>query len=55
MAKDIWTEEAEVKCAQRVSVFDVDGPCITATPFDSDIDSDIERLPHPEDRSMSIG
>lgn len=50
MVTDIWSEEAEARRAQRVSVFDVDGPCTIATPFDSDN----ERLPHSKDRSMSI-
>lgn len=47
---EVWSEEAEARRAQRVSVFDVDGPCTIATPYDSDN----ERLPHSKDRSMSI-
>ena len=35
---------------QMVAAFDVDAPCLVATPFDSDM----ERLPRPEDRSMSV-
>lgn len=41
--QESWTEEAEAKRAQRILVFDVDGSCSIATPFDSDV----ERPPHP--------
>lgn len=50
LSSEIWSEEAEARRAQRVSVFDVDGPCTIAIPYDSDN----ERLPHSKDRSMSI-
>jgi hypothetical protein len=46
----LWDEEGEARRRQRVSAFDVDGPCLVATPFDSTV----ERLPHPEERSMSV-
>ncbi|KAH7163367.1 hypothetical protein B0J13DRAFT_669952 [Dactylonectria estremocensis] len=47
----IWTPEAEDGRARNlVSVFDVDGPCLIAIPYDSDW----EMLPHPDLRSMSI-
>jgi hypothetical protein len=51
LSAKLWSSEAEARRRQRVSAFDVDGPCLIATPFDSDL----ERLPHPEYRSMSLG
>jgi len=43
-------EETEAERFRKVAVFDMDGPCLVATPFDSDK----EWLPRPEDRSMDI-
>ena len=43
-----YAEEHRVR--DLVSTFDVDGPCIVATPFNPDW----ETLPHPELRSMSV-
>lgn len=49
-ATTVWTVEAEDKrVAERVAAFDVDGPCVVATPFDSNW----EMLPRPDVRSMS--
>ncbi|KAK2001303.1 hypothetical protein LX36DRAFT_363224 [Colletotrichum falcatum] len=44
-------ERQDDRCAARVSAFDVDGPCLVATPFDASR----ERLPHTEERGMSAG
>ncbi|KAK0630483.1 hypothetical protein B0T17DRAFT_506951 [Bombardia bombarda] len=38
----------DVRCAARVSAFDVDGPCLVAMPFDASR----ERVPHAEERSL---
>jgi hypothetical protein len=44
------TREADGECARTLfSAFDVDGPCLVATPYDAAW----ERLPRPEARSMS--
>ena len=43
-------EEKETRRSEQVSVFDVDGPCIVATPFDANR----EILPHSEDRGASV-
>lgn len=49
-ATTTWTVEAEDKrVAERVAAFDVDGPCVVATPFDTNW----EMLPRPDVRSMS--
>lgn len=46
-----WTLKEEDRRAENlVSVFDVDGPCLVATPYDSSW----EVLPHPELRTMSV-
>ncbi|KAF7561815.1 hypothetical protein G7046_g2329 [Stylonectria norvegica] len=44
-----WSAEAEQDHHRLVSVFDVDGPCLVATPYSSDW----ETLPRPILRSMS--
>lgn len=41
--------EREISLQKMVAAFDVDGPCLVVTPFDSDM----ERLPHPALRSMA--
>lgn len=41
--------EREINLQKMVAAFDVDGPCLVVTPFDSDM----ERLPHPALRSMA--
>lgn len=46
----IWFGEAEAERAQRNLVFDLYGNCTAAT----SLDSDMERLHHPEHRGMSI-
>lgn len=43
------TIQKDKRLAARVSAFDVDGPCLVATPFDAEI----ERLPRPSIRAMS--
>jgi hypothetical protein len=51
ISRDVWTEEADqLRELELVSVFDVDGPCTVATPFNPDW----EVLPHPDIRSMSV-
>lgn len=46
----IWNAETdEARAQELVSVFDVDGPCVIATPFNAEW----ETLPHPALRSMS--
>ena len=47
---DTMSDATERRRAQKVSVFDVNGPCTIATPYDADT----EIMPHPEDRSMRI-
>lgn len=47
---ETWTDAAEIIRSRRVAVFDVDGPCEIITPFDRDL----EILPRPEQRSMSL-
>lgn len=44
------SEKDEQRQKDLVSVFDVDGPCVIATPYSSEW----EVLPHPEYRSLSI-
>jgi hypothetical protein len=46
----VWDEEGEMRRRQMVAAFDVDEACLVATPFDSDM----KRLPHPEDKGMSV-
>ncbi|KAK6863562.1 hypothetical protein PG995_000090 [Apiospora arundinis] len=47
----LFTPEADhVRRKELVAVFDVDGPCIVATPFNHEF----EVLPHPSLRSMSV-
>ena len=41
-----WDDEVR----QQMAAFDVDGPATVATP----LDRDLERLPHPRDRSMRV-
>ncbi|KAH0441426.1 hypothetical protein CcaCcLH18_01989 [Colletotrichum camelliae] len=49
-SRDIWTAQAdEARARDLVSVFDVDGPCTIATPFNAEW----EVLPSPILRSMS--
>jgi len=43
-------EEAEAERFKKVAVFNVDGPCLVVTPYDSDR----EWLPRSADRSMDI-
>lgn len=48
--RETWTAEAEeARVRDLVSVFDVDGPCMVATPYNGEWES----LPHPPLRSMS--
>ncbi|KXH37677.1 hypothetical protein CNYM01_12187 [Colletotrichum nymphaeae SA-01] len=50
LERDLFTPETEqARTQQLVSIFDVDGPCLIATVFNSDW----EVLPRPEIRSMS--
>ncbi|KXH34177.1 hypothetical protein CSIM01_07179 [Colletotrichum simmondsii] len=50
LKRDLFTPETEqARTQQLVSIFDVDGPCLIATVFNSDW----EVLPRPEIRSMS--
>ncbi|KAI0006372.1 hypothetical protein F4779DRAFT_629871 [Xylariaceae sp. FL0662B] len=47
----LFSDEAEDHRARnRISTFDVEGPCLVATPWNSQW----ERLPHPDFRSMSF-
>ena len=48
-ADPIKRAERHLNLQSKVAAFDVDGPCLVVTPFDSDM----ERLPHPARRSMS--
>lgn len=51
VATGVWTVRAEDKrVSELVAAFDVDGPCVVATPFDSNW----EMLPRPDVRSMSV-
>jgi hypothetical protein len=43
------TDQRDQRLSARVSAFDVDGPCLIATPFDSEM----EKLPRPSLRTMS--
>jgi hypothetical protein len=43
------TDERDRRLSARASAFDVDGPCLVATPFDSEM----EKLPRPSSRTMS--
>lgn len=47
----LFPEEVEEHRCRRVATFDVDRPCELVTPFDSEL----ERLPRPDFRSMSQG
>ncbi|KAE9582101.1 hypothetical protein CGMCC3_g2182 [Colletotrichum fructicola] len=48
--RSIWTAEAdEARAQELLSIFDVDGPCVIATPFNAEW----ETLPHSALRSMS--
>lgn len=42
-------EQQDLRVHRRVSAFDVDGPCIVATP----LDAIRERIPHSEERTLS--
>lgn len=42
-------EQQDARCASRVSAFDVDGPCLVATPYDAKR----ERFPQTVERSMA--
>ncbi|KAH8649853.1 hypothetical protein BX600DRAFT_554323 [Xylariales sp. PMI_506] len=49
--RSLWTSEADEHRARNLaSVFDVDAPCIVATPYNSAW----EMLPHPSTRAMSV-
>lgn len=51
LRRDLFTPEAEeARVRQLASTFNVDGPCVVATPFNTDW----EVLPHPDLRSMSV-
>jgi hypothetical protein len=51
LSEDLWTSEAEdYRARNLVSVFDVDSPCLVATPYNSAW----EVLPHPKSRSLSV-
>ncbi|KAK1521518.1 hypothetical protein CPAR01_15041 [Colletotrichum paranaense] len=51
LKRELFTAEAEqARTQQLISIFDVDGPCLVATVFNSDW----EVLPRPDIRSMSI-
>ena len=48
LAVNLNDPHAKDRVIERVSVFDVDGPCLVATPYDAEM----ERLPRPKIRSM---
>lgn len=51
LERGLFTQEAEeTRVRQLTSTFNVDGPCVVATPFNSDW----EVLPRPDLRSMSV-